>query len=513
MTKSLEEENQELKTLVAKLSQKIDEQAATIKLLQNRLFGKKTEVFEKVVEGQQSLFNDQQLANLQTEGLLVTEYQEVTAKRVVRRRSKPGKRQRTAFLDKLEQVDVVIPLEDTACPYCHEEMTKISKRLHSREATLKPAELYCKNIYQETYKCRHCHPAGKDVLVNSKVPQALLPHSYFSSSILAKMCELKFDLALPFHRQLKLWTALGFPNNDKYIANNAIKVSETYLKPLYDRLVEELRKEAVVHMDETPLRVLEEHTSTSYLWAARSTTEFNRHNVMIFHYANTRSGRIISEIVGKDYQGTIIPDGYSAYSNNRYPKFKFGACLVHIRREFIDIVKGLRRENLTSSKAVEAIQKLGVVFETEKRLIYHTKEEKRAQRQLKLRPLLDKFYSFISEIKNPIGRLRVAIENALNQQQRVYRIFEDGQIPLSNNPIEQMIRPTTLIRKNSLFARTIRGAHANAIYCTLVATAKLNGLNVYKYLEYLFSRLPNRENEDIGAYLPWAKEVQEHCRA
>ena len=52
-------------------------------------------------------------------------------------------------------------------------MTKIGQRLAKREATLKPAELYCKNFYQESYKCNHCHPDGNDLVVNSKVPQAI----------------------------------------------------------------------------------------------------------------------------------------------------------------------------------------------------------------------------------------------------------------------------------------------------------------------------------------------------
>ncbi|MBB1124412.1 transposase domain-containing protein [Limosilactobacillus sp. Lr3000] len=82
---------------------------------------------------------------------------------------------------------------------------------------------------------------------------------------------------------------------------------------------------------------------------------------------------------------------------------------------------------------------------------------------------------------------------------------------MTNNPVEQAIRPSTLIRKNYLFATSIRGAQANAIYYTLVETAKLNRLNIYKYFKYLFDHLPNRNDEDIKAYLPWAEEIQTNC--
>ena len=67
---------------------------------------------------------------------------------------------------------------------------------------------------------------------------------------------------------------------------------------------------------------------------------------------------------------------------------------------------------------------------------------------------MDEFYRFIGEIKHPIGKLRVAINYALNQKERVYQIFEHGELPLDNNHDEQLIRPTTIGRKNYLFAKT-----------------------------------------------------------
>ncbi|MCC4457877.1 IS66 family transposase zinc-finger binding domain-containing protein, partial [Limosilactobacillus reuteri] len=38
------------------------------------------------------------------------------------------------------------------CPHCHQLMKKVGQHVYSREARLKPAELYCVNLIQETYK-------------------------------------------------------------------------------------------------------------------------------------------------------------------------------------------------------------------------------------------------------------------------------------------------------------------------------------------------------------------------
>ena len=79
-------------------------------------------------------------------------------------------------------------------------------------------------------------------------------------------------------------------------------------------------------------------------------------------------------------------------------------------------------------------------------------------------------------MKKPIGRLKTAINYALSQKQRVYQIFDHGEMPLDNNHDEQQIRPTTIGRKNYLFTKSEVGAKANAMWYSIIQTAKLNKL-------------------------------------
>nr|WP_323075259.1 IS66 family transposase [Limosilactobacillus reuteri] len=403
-------------------------------------------------------------------------------------------------------------LKDTNCPHCHQLMKRIGQHIYSREARLKLAELYCVNLIQETYKCDECiNSNGSEVLISSEMPQSLLPHSYFSSTILAKVAKLKFNLALPFHRQIKLWQAIGLQVDARLLAANIIKVSQTYLEPLYDYLQGLVKTEPVIHMDETPFKVIDESNGNGYFWVTRSTKEFSKHQITMFHYYNTRAGKTIGQILGQQYSGVIMCDGYGGYSDRLYPQAKFGSCLVHIRREFYRITCLLKKEQLKNSKAYQVLQLMRPFFHEEKQLAYHTHKEKLVQRRLHVKPLMDKLYAYLENINFPQGRLRAAINNALKLKTRVYRIFEDGRVPLTNNPVEQAIRPSTLIRKNSLFAKSTAGAQANAIFYTLVATANQNHLNIYKYFKYLFDHLPNRKDEGLEAYLPWSKKVQTEC--
>lgn len=254
MSKSLEEENRELRQQVKDLKNQVSKLTAIIKLQQNQMFGKKTESIESVVDGQQSLFSDQELDQLQDSGISITEVIEKKTKQVVRHRKAKQSGQRTAFLNSLPQVDKTIHLDKTACPACHEQMRAIGQHLYSREVRLKPAELFCVNLFQESYKCPHCDNKGKDIIISSQMPQSLLPHSYVSSSVLAQAAEHKFELALPFHRQVKLWQAIGLPISSRQLATDVIKVSQTYLEPLYQRLTELMQNEAVIQMDEPRLK-------------------------------------------------------------------------------------------------------------------------------------------------------------------------------------------------------------------------------------------------------------------
>src|SRR5699024_3517467 len=104
-----------------------------------------------------------------------------------------------------------------------------------------------------------------------------------------------------------------------------------------------------------------------------------------------------------------------------------------------------------------------------------------------------------------------AIEYAKKFQPRLENIYKIGELPLSNNPIEQVIRLSTLVRKNSLFARSVDGAKASAIFYSLVQTAKLNGLDIFKYINYIFSLLGKRVNVKVGAYLASKSIIQALC--
>ena len=92
------------------------------------------------------------------------------------------------------------------------------------------------------------------------------------------------------------------------------------------------------------------------------------------------------------------------------------------------------------------------------------------------------------------------------------RFLSMGEIEISNNQVENAIRPFVIGRKGWLFADTPQGAEASAIIYSLMETAKANNLRLDDYLLHLLSILPERAEKrkdfEMDDLLPWSEEMQ-----
>ena len=91
--------------------------------------------------------------------------------------------------------------------------------------------------------------------------------------------------------------------------------------------------------------------------------------------------------------------------------------------------------------------------------------------------------------------------------------LEDGRCSISNNLSENSIRPITVGRRNWLFCDPTAGTDASMMVYSLLETARANGLNPQKYLEYLLEIRPgnNMSDEELEIMAPWSPEVQACC--
>ena len=91
------------------------------------------------------------------------------------------------------------------------------------------------------------------------------------------------------------------------------------------------------------------------------------------------------------------------------------------------------------------------------------------------------------------------------------RVFlDDGRVELDTNSIERAIRPIALGRKNALFAGSDGGAHHWAVVASLVATAKLNGVEPLAWLTDVLERMVSGRTKahELQGLLPWAWKAE-----
>jgi hypothetical protein len=74
--------------------------------------------------------------------------------------------------------------------------------------------------------------------------------------------------------------------------------------------------------------------------------------------------------------------------------------------------------------------------------------------------------------------------------------------PIDNNICERALKKAILHRKNSLFYRTVYGAHVGDLYMSLIHTAELNGVEPFAYLVALM-RHRDAVAAEPTAWLPW----------
>lgn len=61
---------------------------------------------------------------------------------------------------------------------------------------------------------------------------------------------------------------------------------------------------------------------------------------------------------------------------------------------------------------------------------------------------------------------------------------------MTNNLVERKVKPYVIARRSFLFSDTEKGADASSVVVTIIETAKRNNLNVYGFLLYLLTVLP-----------------------
>ena len=362
---------------------------------------------------------------------------------------------------------------------------------------------YSRKVYKdEDYSQEY----GDTPIIAPTMPVPLLPHSYLSRSLATDVLIRKYVDGLPLYRQEQIWKRQGLCLKRGTMANWVIQLSNRYLRRLWRRMKEKLLKQGVIHADETVIQVLKEEgrspTSDSYMWVYASSKRSDV-QIRVCEYRNSRSGDCAVEFLG-DFHGILISDGFSGY--NKLGDIIRAGCWAHMQRKWREAMP--KGEIGKKSVAAQGYKFCNRLFALERKLEGLDDAERQAQRHEKALPIIEEYYAWIETITCPTGKLKDAVTYALNQKEYLCAFLDHGEIEISNNQVENAIRPVVMGRKSWLFSDTTDGAEATAIVYSLMETAKANNLRLEDYIQHLLTVLPDRfavdPNSDIDDLLPCA---------
>ena len=365
-----------------------------------------------------------------------------------------------------------------------------------------PAKLSVIAHVRPKYACNRCDEA----VTIAAMPQLFLPKSIATPSLVAQVIVSKYEDHLPLYRQEQMWARLGIdmPRNT---ACGWVMEASSVCMPMRDALLQEIVSSNYVQADETTLQVMDEphrkNTSTSYMWVYRNHTPDKK--VILFDYQETRQAQWPKQIL-KDFKGYLQTDGYKGYDwVNEHPDIIHLGCFAHARRPFAQLVK-LAKTSGKSHQAVAYIQKLYAI-EKIARDKHYTNQQRYEFRLEKAKPILDEIKIWLDKsIKTaaPKSKLGDALIYMQQRWKQLCAYLLDGSLEIDNNLVENLIRPFALGRKNWLFSGSPRGAHASALFYSLIATAKANGLNPFEYLKTLFENIRScSAPQDYANLLPF----------
>ena len=466
-----------------------------IRLLQNELFGRKSE--------KRFAQDNRQLPIFTPLNGTVSEADAIPADdTIVIAAHKRAKRGRKPLPENLPRVEIIhdLPEEEKLCQ-CGAPLSRIGQDT-CEKLDYVPAKVRVLRHIRYKYACKACQGVQDDgpTVKIAPAPVQLIEKSMASQGLLAHIVVSKFADALPLYRQQKIFARLGIELSRATMANWLVQVAQR-CKPLTELLEHQIRGGPLIHMDETPLQVLKEpgraNTSKSYMWVFCG-GQIDRPTVL-YRYQPTRSGKVALAFLD-EYHGYIQSDDYDGYDYLGQKKSIIHmACWAHARRKFTEVIKARKknRGNRTNKKTLadEALDYIGKLYLIEKQAREQelTAEQIHILRQEKAKPILKEFEKWLEKtqpLTPPQGLLGIAINYALRNWGKLTVYIEDGRFMPDNNTAENAIRPFVLGRKNWLFAGAPNGADASATFFSLIETAKANGLEPYSYLRCLLEQLP-----------------------
>lgn len=486
------------------VTRKISRMEHQLQQLLRRLYGRSS---EKIDPSQMALFAEM-LEGLQEQSPPAEAESEPT--------SPPAKRTghgRRRLPEDLPRERVVHDLDDDEkpCPCCGEMRTVIGQET-SEQLDYVPAKVKVVEHVRLKYICKDCEATaaeGGGQIATATKPLSPIEKGLAAPGLLAHVIVSKYADHLPLHRLEKIFKRNGIELS-RSTQCDWMRQSAEALRPLYEKMTQEVLAGKVIHTDDTPVNVQEPKagkTRTGRFWVYLGD---NRHPQVVFDYTPNRRRDGPMNFLdgwGKDDLRYLQADAFGGY-DGIYAGQAGGnvtevACWAHARRKFHEARKSDHRNS------AQALAYIRMLYQAEREAAELPAAQRAQMRQERSAPILVEFRRWLRSVqavrggpvlpKSPMGQ---AITYALNQWAALCVYLLDGDLNIDNNKSENALRRVALGRKNWLFAGSDNGGRTAAVLFSLIATCRRHDIEPFAYLRDVLTRIAAHPHKRLSELLP-----------
>lgn len=400
-----------------------------------------------------------------------------------------------------------------SCPECGGRLRLVGEDV-SEILDFISAKLKAVETVRLKKSCRRC-----ERMVQPPAPTRPVPRGMAGPGLLAHILVSKYDDHLPLYRQGEILARHG-AEIPRSTLTDWCGQAVAALRPLIAELKAQVLNSSRLHADDTPIRVLSpkgrikepdrKAVREGRIWVYVRDDRPHKGNDppgAAYYFSADRKGAHPRDHLA-NFKGILQADAYAGFRKLYEPDEKSGeirvreaACWAHLRRDFHDVWKATG-----SALAKEALERIGALYDIERRIAGQPTENRLAVRQEHSAPKVEALRAWL-ETELPRlpgkGELAKAMRYGLKRWQAFTLFLEDGTVAIDNNAAERAIRPIALGRKNYLFAGSNAGGETLADALSIIETAKLNGVNPEAYLADVLARINDHKINRLDELLPW----------